>query len=62
MPEKTGVRDSLKYNYFLLIVSIVSFVFFYFLLGVDFLMSFVIAMAPFTIGFININRIKNEKQ
>lgn len=61
MPEKSKLGNSLAFNYFLLLVGILTFLGYYFLGDVNVMMSGLMSMFPITVGIANIGRIKKEK-
>jgi len=61
MPKKSKLGNSLAFNYFLLLVGVLTFLGYYFLGEVNVMMSWLMAMGPITVGIANIGRIKNEK-
>ncbi|HIH6925471.1 MULTISPECIES: hypothetical protein [Staphylococcus] len=61
MPEKTKLGNSLSFNYFLLLVGVLTFLGYYFLGDSNIMISWLLAMCPITVGIANIGRIKNEK-
>ena len=61
MPKKTKLGNSLPYNYFLLLLGVLTFLGYYFLVDVNVMMSWLMAMGPIIVGIINIARIKNGK-
>nr|DAW19540.1 MAG TPA: hypothetical protein [Caudoviricetes sp.] len=61
MPEKSKLGNSLAFNYFLLLVGVLTFLGYYFLGDVNVMMSWLMAMFPITVGIANISKIKNEK-
>ncbi|MFS2236923.1 hypothetical protein [Staphylococcus hominis] len=61
MPKKSKLGNSLAFNYFLLLVGVLTFLGYYFLGEVNVMISGLMAMSPITVGIANIGRIKNEK-
>lgn len=61
MSKKSKLGNSLAFNYFLLLVGVLTFLGYYFLGDVNVMMSGLMAMFPITVGIANIGRIKNEK-
>ncbi|MBF9286732.1 hypothetical protein HED36_10585 [Staphylococcus hominis] len=61
MPEKSNLENSLAFNYFLLLVGVLTFLGYYFLTNTNVMIGWLMAMCPITVGITNIIRIKNEK-
>ncbi|HDA2316690.1 TPA: hypothetical protein O4528_002877 [Staphylococcus aureus] len=61
MPKKSKLGNSLAFNYFLLLVGVLTFLGYYFLGDANFMISWLLAMCPITVGIANIGRLKNEK-
>ncbi|WP_325123454.1 hypothetical protein [Staphylococcus haemolyticus] len=61
MPKKSKLGNSLAFNYFLLLVGVLTFLGYYFLGDANFMISWLMAMCPITVGIANIGRLKNEK-
>ena len=61
MSKKNKLGNSLPFNYFLLFIGVLTFLGYYFLGDANFMISWLMAMCPITVGIANISRIKNEK-
>ncbi|PTK36249.1 hypothetical protein BUZ46_09545 [Staphylococcus hominis] len=61
MFEKPKVVLTPSFNYILLIIGILAFIFFNFILDANLLISLIISLCPITVGIINLNKIKNNK-
>ncbi|RIO52712.1 hypothetical protein BUZ50_11185 [Staphylococcus hominis] len=61
MPKTLKSGNSLAFNYFLLLIGVLTFLGYYFLAEANIMISWLMAMCPITVSIANINRIKRNK-
>lgn len=62
MSKKTKLAHNATYNRMLIVIGILSFMFFYFAIGAGYLSSFTIASLPIIVGIANLKEIRNKNK